>query len=325
MMRSALRIDTYNNGDEADILDIWREALPQDAIDVETFAQKVLADPNYERGGMLVARQDGRAVGFALALVRRIPIDPASDLDPDTAWIAAFAVRPEARRAGVGASLFDAAEAFARARGRRRLEVGPYAPNYFWPGTDPERYPQAVAFLETRGYGRIYDCVAMDKSLVGYATPPDVLALERSLEAEGYHFTTLSPRYVVALAEFNDRVFNPDWARACRDAVARRVPWDRTLLCVKDDEVCGFAQIGAYDHVPDRFGPFGVDESLRGKGIGKVLLYRSMAALAQKGYHDTWFLWTGERSPAGHLYRRAGFTVTRSFVIYGLRLDGGQG
>lgn len=323
MTETTVRIDTYRNGDEGAILDIWRQVLAPDTVDEATFAQKVLADPNYERQGLLVARQGDRAVGFALAVVRRMPIGPESDLDPDSAWITAFGVLPEARRHGVAGRLFDAAEAFVAERGRRRIEVSPYAPTYFWPGVDPERYPDAAAFLEARGYRRVYDAVAMDKNLVGYATPPDVLALEADLRGEGYDFTVLSPRYVRALVEFNDRMFHADWARAIRDAVARRVDWDRTLIAVKDDQVCGFAQFGAYDHVPDRFGPFGVDESLRGKGIGKVLLYRTMTALAAKGYHDTWFLWTGERTPAGFLYKRAGFAITRTFVIYGRDL--GQG
>lgn len=319
----SIEIGSYRNGDEADILRIWREAMPADAVDEATFAEKVLADANYEREGMLVARRGGEAVGFALAVVRRVPLGPGEGLDPESGWITAFATRPSAQRSGVASRLFEAAEAFVRARGRHRVEVSPYAPTYFWPGVDKDRHPEAIAFLEARGYGRVYDAVAMDRNLVGFSTPPDVLALEATLRAEGYDFTVLSPRYVRSLIEFNERVFHADWARACRDAVARRRDWDRTLICVKDDEVLGFAQIGAYDHVPDRFGPFGVDESLRGKGIGKVLLYRSMAALVEKGYHDTWFLWTGERTPAGFLYRRAGFTTTRTFVIYARDLEGG--
>jgi hypothetical protein len=34
-----------------------------------------------------------------------------------------------------------------------------------------------------------------------------------------------------------------------------------------------------------------------------------------QGLHGAWFLWTGEQSPAGHLYRKAGFHVTRRFDI----------
>jgi len=316
-----LYIRTFHTGDDAVILDLWRRSLPQDVVDPDTFAVKVLADPNFDPQGVLVAERRGEPLGFAVALVRRVPLGPDGDLEPESGWISVFGVVPEAQGQGVGDALFDAAEAFVRKAGRRRVEVAPYAPNYFWPGVDRERYPRAQAFLRRRGYRRLYEAVAMDKNLVGFAIPEDVLEVKRQREAEGYRFVPLSPRYVRSLIEFNERVFYPDWSRAMRETVLRRVPWDRTLLAVRDDTVVGFAQYGAYDHVPDRFGPFGVDESLRGTGLGKVLLYLTMEALAAKGFHDTWFLWTGERTPAGYLYHRAGFTVTRTFDIFARDLD----
>jgi ribosomal protein S18 acetylase RimI-like enzyme len=66
-----------------------------------------------------------------------------------------------------------------------------------------------------------------------------------------------------------------------------------------------------------------VDDALRGTGLGKVLLYLTLEAMAARGFHDAWFLWTGEATPAGHLYHRAGFTVTRTFDTYGKTLADG--
>jgi mycothiol synthase len=306
----------YANGDEALILDLWRRALPQDPIDMDTFAQKVLADPNLERDGLLVAEVAGRPAGFLIALVRRLPMAPEGDLEPTTGWISAFGVDPALRRQGVATALFDAGEGYVRRSGRRRVEVSPYAPGYFWPGPDRDRHAAAQSLLRARGYRALYEAVAMDRSLVGFEIPEDVRALQGALEAEGYRFGPLTPRHALALVEFNAREFYPDWVRAARDPVARRIAWDHVLVCVKDDRVVGYAQFGAYDHVPDRFGPFGVDSALRGKGIGKVLLYLTMEALQRQGFHDTWFLWTGEASPAGHLYLRAGFAVTRRFDVF---------
>jgi mycothiol synthase len=323
MQMAQVRIRPYRNGDEEGILSVWRRALPGDPLHPDLFAAKVLADPNLEREGLLVAERQGEPVGFAVALVRRQPLGPEGDLDPDTGWVTAFGVVPEARRQGVGSALLEAAEGFVRARGRRRLEVSPYAPGYFWPGVDRDRYPEAEAFLQARGYRVRYEAVAMDRNLVGFAVPSEVRRLQAELERAGFTFTHLSPRHVRSLIEFNARVFYADWVRAMRETVARRVPWSHTLICLKDDEVVGYAQFGAYDHVPDRFGPFGVDDALRGKGVGKVLLYRTLEAMAAEGFHDAWFLWTGLESPAGHLYRRAGFSVTRRFAIMARQLEGG--
>jgi mycothiol synthase len=54
---------------------------------------------------------------------------------------------------------------------------------------------------------------------------------------------------------------------------------------------------------------------MQGKGLGKILLYDCLALMRAQGLHGAWFLWTGEQSPAGHLYRKAGFHVTRRFDI----------
>lgn len=315
MRQASKSVRAYRNGDEAAILDIWAKALEADAIDADTFAQKVLADPNLERDGLLIAESDGRPAGFLIALTRRVPLGPDGDLEPGIGWISAFAVAPEFEHCGIGTALLEAGEQYIRSRGGERIEISPYAPNYFWPGPDRDRHAVALSFLNRRGYKLAYEVVAMDRNLVGFSVPERVLRLKRDLEQSGFTFARLSPRYVRSLIEFNERVFYPDWARAMRDTVARRVPWDRTLICLQNDEVCGFSQFGAYDHVPDRFGPFGVDEKLRGKGIGKVLLYMTLRALVEKGFHDTWFLWTGETAPAGYLYTSAQFQITRRFHI----------
>ena len=40
-----------------------------------------------------------------------------------------------------------------------------------------------------------------------------------------------------------------------------------------------------------------------------------------EGAHSAWFLWTGEDSPAGHLYRSTGFDVVRRFEVMRAPLD----
>ncbi len=79
--------------------------------------------------------------------------------------------------------------------------------------------------------------------------------------------------------------------------------------------IVGFALYGAYRGVGERFGPFGVDPELQGTGLGKILLHLTMTRMRAEGLHSSWFLWTGEQSPAGHLYAKAGYTVTRRFHV----------
>ncbi|MDQ3655231.1 MAG: GNAT family N-acetyltransferase, partial [Chloroflexota bacterium] len=63
----------------------------------------------------------------------------------------------------------------------------------------------------------------------------------------------------------------------------------------------------------ERFGPFGVDETYRGRGIGAVLLSTTLLAMRARGFHCAWFLWTSDR--AAKLYREHGFEEVRRFQL----------
>lgn len=317
---SQVAIRNYRGGDEEAIVACWNRSCPKDGIDLSVWVRRVLCDANFDPEGLWVAEDDGRIVGFVYAVVRRVPM-MGTDLEPANGWITAFGVDPDYRRRGIGSALFERALDFLRARGRRTVSFSDYAPNYFLPGLDRNTYPEGSAFLTALGFKVAYSCVAMDKNLVLFSVPDDVRAVQQEREREGYRFTFLSPARLAETIRFAHEAFHADWARAVREAVAAGVPYDQFLIAVNPaDRVVGFAMFGGYDGIQERFGPFGVAESERGRGIGKVLLYLSLERMRSKGLHGCWFLWTGERSPAGHLYKRAGFTVSRTFDIMRLSL-----
>lgn len=307
-------IRCYQGGDEEAIVALWNRACPSEPVSMELFINRVLVDPNFDEQGLIVYEDAGQLVGFTLAIVRRLPLS-GSDLELDNGWITAFFVDPNYRGRGIARAMFDAAEAFFRTRSRQHVFFSSYAPNYFVPGIDAERYPQGKTFLERRGFRVLYSAVAMDRNLVGYEAPQDVIDLEVVRRQEGYVFEPLSTRYITQLVAFNDREFHSDWARAVREAISRGVPLRQIQIVHRAGQILGFCMYGGYDNVQERFGPFGVDDAQRGTGLGKILLYKCLTQMKASGLHGAWFLWTGEQSPAGHLYFRAGFQVTRRFDI----------
>ncbi|QQE79179.1 GNAT family N-acetyltransferase [Alicyclobacillus sp. SO9] len=304
----------YRSGDEDGIVSLWNLACPEDPVSMDLFARRVLVDPNFDAEGLLIYEESGNILGFTLCILRKLPLS-GLDIEPENGWITAFFVHPDHQRNKMGTQLFAAAEHFFKKRDRKFVLFASYAPNYFVPGIDTQRYPAAHAFLEKQGYKLLYSPAAMDRNLVNYRIPDDVLKLEEVRRQEGYVFEYLTPKYMTQVVEFNDSKFNPDWARAVREAVAQGVPWNRMFVAHKDEKVVGFCMYGAYDGVGERFGPFGVDEELRGTGLGKILLYKCLYDMKAKGLHNAWFLWTGEKSPAGYLYYRAGFAVSRHFDV----------
>lgn len=304
----------YLPGDERAVQALWNRCLPADPITADRFVTQILLDVNFDPQGFAVAESEGHVVGFLLALTRDTPMQ-GLDNDPDDGWITVFFVDPACRRQGIGQALLDHGCRHIAAKGRRWVSISPYAPNYFWPGVDGTRYPEAIAFLQKNAFETIESPVSMTASLIGFGIPETVRELQRRREAEGYAFGTLQDDQIVGVLDFTTQHFSADWARALREALLRGVPRQRVLTVARDATVVGFCLYGGYDRVVERFGPFGVHPDLRRIGLGRLLLYQCLEQMHGNGLQNAWFLWTGLDDPAGHLYESAGFRVSRAYTV----------
>ncbi|MEV0166942.1 GNAT family N-acetyltransferase [Nonomuraea fuscirosea] len=299
----------FQSGDETALVDAWNRSMPADPTTAGWFRDCVLLDPNFDPEGLRVAVAGDDVVGCAYAVRRLIPLAPGTDLEPDTGWIPFFFVVPE-HRGGLGRRLVGEAVEFLERLGRTKVDFSSYTPNYVLPGADAELYPDGHRLLEELGFRTLYSPVAMDRALVGYRTPPEVHELLREREREGYVFRSPEVGELPELIRFAADAFNPDWGEAIRQ---HRDP--ERIVIAKKEHIVGFALYAAYRGIPERFGPFGVDPGQRGTGLGKILLHLTMTRMRAEGLHSSWFLWTGATSPAGHLYAKAGYEITRKFHV----------
>lgn len=305
----------YRPGDEGPLVELWNRVLLLDPVTAKRFRNLVLLDANFDPEGLRLAFDEtDRLVGCVYAVRRQLPMS-GTELEPENGWIPFFFVDPRFERQGVGSRLLLEAERFLREHGRTKLFFASYAPNYIVPGIDAAGYPKGAAFLQKNAFTKQYSAVAMDYSLVGYETPPEVEALKRQREEEGYTFRTAQDSDLTELIRFNLEVFNPDWARAIREGILQGLPLEQILVARERGRLVGFCLFGGYEGIRERFGPFGVHPDQRGRGIGKILLHHCLHTMRAHGLHGAWFLWTGEQSPAGHLYKQTGFSVTRTFDI----------
>lgn len=310
-----MRIRSFQVGDGPRLAEAWTAAAPADPIGYDRLRDLILLDRNFDAAGLHVAEDNGQLVGAAYA-VRRLVAAEGDDLEPTAGWIPFFFVVPEYQGRGLGREILTAAMTWLADQGRTEVFFSSYTPNYFLPGLDVARYPAARALTEQLGFATQYEAVAMDRSLVGYAIPYDVRERIRTLEESGYRFGTPAGDELTELVDIAGSEFNPDWARAIREAVVAGLPLDRIVVAHSPDrELLGWAMHGTYEGVPERFGPFGVLPASRGTGLGKALLHVTLQRMTGLGAHRAWFLWTGEQSAAGQLYLKTGFTITRKFAI----------
>ncbi len=276
------------------------------------FARKALLDPNFDRQGLLLARDPHGEdlLGFALAVARKQVLEDGPD-DRDHGYVTLFGVSPPARRQGLGRALFAAAEGYLRKRGCTSALVSPYAPNGFTPGVDVEAYPEALSFLAALGYAESERPLAMDLNLVGYRTPEWVRIKEKWLR--NVSFSDFQPRHLTPLVDFLQKHFPGDWQSRVRGAITAILagaPPERLWLAEDaNGSILGFAQ-----WEDERFGPFGVAQREQGRGIGAVLLDHALRAMRARGLHNAWFLWTDEKTAA--LFSGFGFRETRRFAVF---------
>ena len=307
-----MHIRPYQGADEAGVLDVWRAAMTHDRVSAELFRTKVLLDPNFQPAHLPVAVEDGRVVGFVLALTRQVPLF-LQGLEPESAWITAFGVHPDYQRRGIGRALFAHTLEMLTAEGRATVDISPYVPNYFVPGVDVNAYPGTLAFLQQAGFTETSRAISMGADLTGFQVPPEIRELEQRREQEDdVTIRLVTPADLPDLMPFIVRHFGWDWYRHAQEYLLEYFGGSPTPICFlvarREGEVVGYCQQRA-----ERFGPFGVDAAHRNLGIGRLLLFRCLSIMSARHVFYAYFLWTGE--DAARLYALAGFKRRREFAV----------
>ncbi len=275
--------------------------------------RQVLLDPNLDPEGLWVAEDGENVVGFCVAIARRIPLEN-SPADADSGYVTALGVHPESRRKGIGTELLQGAEAFLGERGRKLALISPYSPGYFAPGVEVAAYSEGLEFLKARKYAEVYRPVSMQATLADLNTPPWVDAKLREFLDSGGDVAAWYPELTLPLLSFALHEFGGDWARYVREAVGDIVDGGDPNRLVAAYERSTRKVLGFSHYDGERFGPIGVAKDAQGRGLGHVLMFRTLEAQRRRGLRGSWFLWSDDET-ARRLYDSAGFREVRRFAV----------
>jgi mycothiol synthase len=132
------------------------------------------------------------------------------------------------------------------------------------------------------------------------------------LNAERLVIAAYSPELTIPLLDFARKEFPGDWVRVVRETAGKIVAGEspgRLIAALDRGQVVGFSH---YEN--ERFGPIGVAQSQRGRGIGQVLMYATLGLQREAGFRAAWFLWSDDKT-AERIYTGAGFKETRRFAL----------
>jgi ribosomal protein S18 acetylase RimI-like enzyme len=143
--------------------------------------------------------------------------------------------------------------------------------------------------------------------LVKLYTLPDVAPLIESHKVAGVDIRRAIPPEKHVVVNWVRQTFGAGWASECEVAFSNHPV--SCFIAVEQERIIGFA---CYDATcKDFFGPEGVSEAARGRGIGKVLLLSCLHAMAAQGYA---YAIIGGAGPVEFYARTTGATVIEGSV-----------
>lgn len=280
MPGSELQIVEAPPGDLEELHLLLSKTLEYDGLSVDLLRQKLFFNPHPGRDvyHVLAARRNGRLIGAMQHVLRT---------DSGLAWLGLFAVDFDHRRQGVARRLFASVLHAWQHNRIRSAEVMTVPTNYLVPGIDP-RYTPAVCFVESLGFVQKGPRINMSCLLNrDFCTEQE----ERALAAEGIEVRRAHTGDWSAIERFFSRQFGEGWLCETGMGMANRPP--SVHLAMKGGEIIAFAAHSTMNQEWGCFGPMGTTEACRGKGIGRVLLFRCMSDLKSAGFRTAVIPWVG--------------------------------
>ncbi|MCL4511650.1 MAG: GNAT family N-acetyltransferase [Bacteroidetes bacterium] len=309
-----ISITPITNRDIEGVLKLWNKVLPLDAVTLDSLEARVLLDENFDENTFVIAKEGDLIVGFVVGTyARRVPL---GDHDPkgDRCWITALGVEPERQKQGIASRMLSSLFEKFKTLGKRECYIATYAPGYFVPGIDIKEYSDAISFLKKSGFEETYRPLSMDTQLPLFKVTREAEEKEKRLQENGILIRPYMRNDLLSFLKFLEASMPSDWVRVSRanlrDLTRGIFQTDQIFIAVsdRDNDVIGYCQFeGAH------FGPFGVADKYQGKGIGTVLLGRTLERMRAKGYHNAYVLWTDD--VAAKVYSKFGFKETRRFVV----------
>lgn len=279
------------------LLSLCQTALPYDTFTLPLLRRRIFADPESNANYRIAAWDRDRLLGAVIGVRRSAP-------ERAVGGILLIAVAPAARRGGIATQLLDELEARMRADQLTGIVAGGTTPSFFWAGVDL-RYTPAYCLLLKRGYAvgdqRVNQLVDLG------AFTWDTSADEARLAADGFQIRRMALADRAAFSDYMRAAWSPGWHDEAL-VVFGNDPITG-FVALHDGQYCGFA---VYDTegFDGHFGPTGTDEALRGRGIGRILFYRCMADMRERGMQRSEVVWVG---PIPFYTRIAGAYIHRSF------------
>jgi GNAT superfamily N-acetyltransferase len=301
-------IRQFSEHDLGALLKCWNESAAYDALPAEVLEEKLTDEGAGGVTGWLWEESSGGSIDCVAGFIAGA-VGSFSDAD-QRGYVKMLAVRPAARRRGIGAALLDRMLDVLQAEGARTVRIGESAPNYLTPGLD-RRYADSLIFFCNRRFEVIGEAVDMEAPLGDFRGHPDPGVVDCG---HGYVLRRAGEAKIDALNAFLAEHW-PAWLSEVGSSMRRQPP--AVHVADRGSEIVAFAAHSGNNAGLGTFGPMGTAPAHRGHGLGARLFERCLVDLARKGFVRAVIPWVG---PVAFYERTVAASISRTFVRLERRL-----
>lgn len=319
-MTEEYRIDALRRDDVPEIVSLWRKCFPGRFLSERGVLRCTFDHPGFAGEGTFVARcKNGRAAGFGMGTDLRIP-----EVGPDElpGCVPVVMVHPAHCKRGLGGMLLKKAEEFLVGRGHEVLRAG--YPTYvqdtlFSTLGVNAKWLEAVWFFKHYGYRVTNATDSASVSLEDFKIPEGVLEEERRACEMGLSAGRLEATEEEEFLAFLQREFPGGWGRNfARRAAEGTLRFETVPVLRLNGRMIGF--VGPFDVGDSGATAMGIGIGLakewRGKGLGRMLLWRGLEAMSEAGGTSCILYGAGPK----RYYEDAGFRLDNLWIFLEKRL-----
>jgi GNAT superfamily N-acetyltransferase len=262
-----------------------KSCLNFDDLTTELVKFRIFEDPDFDPNLNLGLFLNGKLVSFISAVH---PVKFPYNRKSRKAWIKVIFTLNGHRRQGFATRLFRQIVRELTLKEVNEVRFSDRGNWHFWPGIDL-RYEDGLDFLTSLGFRKVEEEVDYEYDLKDFFYPRRVARLKRSLRDQGIKTKLASGADKDELVGWIGAHFSPFWKNETNFALMKSKPIV-AFARGQNEKILGFATCNGV--APGRFGPAGVDEKGRGKGIGTVLLFDTFAAMKNAGQKKATVHWT---------------------------------
>jgi GNAT superfamily N-acetyltransferase len=306
-----VNIRKYEESDWRGLHTLYNRCLWADKVTPEFFLEHLILSPNFDPAGVAIAEKNGVMIGAAVAQIVRRNLSPWADQVTDareTGYLMPLLVE----QADVGVALLAEAENYFRENGRTIIRSVSLGPTLFPNGVDKNLYPAVHQTFAAGGYRDSGSHYSMRCDLEAYRVSESVAEKRDALAREGVAAKVCEYADLPKVRRFLETGDLLGRMQNLADKMARK-ELHEVIIIASEEEAFGYCQFNYYGR-PERVGPFGVTQALRGKGLGQVMVAKLLETMVERGYQYAYFVSCSEQNT--HFYAKNNFQVYRKKTLF---------